>query len=122
MTITKIVCDICRQESKVEKVTVPILRKAYTFNEKTGKPTGISKEVHISEIEVCSSCKEKLTVISHWNTDLLKYKFIADDTEARWKGAGFGDYYCSICGSQKSEQTSYCPDCGARMAVSQNEI
>lgn len=37
--------------------------------------------------------------------------------EGRWKGAGLGDYYCSLCCSQYSggDEFNYCPDCGAKM-------
>ena len=35
--------------------------------------------------------------------------------EARWKGAGMGDYYCSLCQHQISERTKFCPNCGAKM-------
>lgn len=36
---------------------------------------------------------------------------------ARWKGAGLGDYYCSLCCSQYSggDEFNYCPNCGAKM-------
>lgn len=36
--------------------------------------------------------------------------------EGRWKGAGFGDYYCSLCQETVSgDEYSYCPHCGAFM-------
>lgn len=37
--------------------------------------------------------------------------------EARWKGAGMGDYYCSLCCATYSggDEFNYCPNCGARM-------
>lgn len=35
--------------------------------------------------------------------------------EARWKGAGLGDYYCSLCCEQISGQTEFCPNCHAYM-------
>lgn len=35
--------------------------------------------------------------------------------EARWKGAGMGDYYCSLCQYQMSGRTKFCPECGAKM-------
>ena len=35
---------------------------------------------------------------------------------ARWRGAGFGDYECSLCGfSVYGDQYHYCPNCGAKM-------
>lgn len=39
----------------------------------------------------------------------------------RWKGAGFGDYYCSRCnevysiGAEHVSEWNYCPSCGAKM-------
>lgn len=36
--------------------------------------------------------------------------------EARWKGAGFGDYYCSLCQEVVSgNELTECPYCGAKM-------
>lgn len=34
----------------------------------------------------------------------------------RWKGAGMGDYMCSLCNTIVSgNRYHYCPNCGARM-------
>ena len=34
----------------------------------------------------------------------------------RWKGAGMGDYYCSLCLETVNGNTyKYCPNCGAKM-------
>ena len=33
----------------------------------------------------------------------------------RWKGAGMGDYYCSLCQRLVNPRTNYCPHCGAKM-------
>ena len=36
--------------------------------------------------------------------------------QARWKGAGMGDYYCSLCRKTVSgNRLRYCPRCGAEM-------
>lgn len=37
--------------------------------------------------------------------------------EGRWKGAGLGDYYCSVCGHEVSgsNRSEECPECGATM-------
>jgi rubrerythrin len=37
--------------------------------------------------------------------------------DGRWKGAGLGDYYCSLCCSTYSggDEYNYCPNCGANM-------
>ena len=35
---------------------------------------------------------------------------------ARWKGAGMGGYYCSLCQEIVSgNEFKYCPNCGAKM-------
>ena len=36
--------------------------------------------------------------------------------QARWKGAGMGDYYCSLCCKTVSgNRLRHCPACGAEM-------
>lgn len=36
--------------------------------------------------------------------------------QAHWKGAGMGDYYCSLCLETVSGNNfKYCPYCGAKM-------
>ena len=35
--------------------------------------------------------------------------------EGRWKGAGFGDYRCSLCDEVVSGKLEYCPCCHAYM-------
>lgn len=36
--------------------------------------------------------------------------------EARWKGAGMGDYYCSLCQETVTgNELIECPHCGAKM-------
>ena len=36
--------------------------------------------------------------------------------QARWKGAGMGDYYCSMCCETASgNRDRHCPACGAEM-------
>ena len=36
--------------------------------------------------------------------------------QARWKGAGMGDYYCSLCCETVSgNRNRHCPYCGATM-------
>ena len=38
----------------------------------------------------------------------------------RWKGAGMGDYMCSLCATVVSgNRYNYCPNCGARMDESE---
>ena len=41
---------------------------------------------------------------------------IAEKRQARWKGAGMGDYMCSLCNMVVSgNRYHYCPNCGALM-------
>ena len=61
-----------------------------------------------------SALKEDISVLKDRyqnNTNYLVRR------EGRWKGAGFGDYYCSLCCSEYSgaEEYNYCPNCGAKM-------
>lgn len=35
--------------------------------------------------------------------------------EARWKGAGLGDYYCSLCCEVGDVRKQRCPNCHAQM-------
>ena len=35
--------------------------------------------------------------------------------EARWKGAGMGDYYCSLCCEYGDHRNQRCPHCNALM-------
>ena len=35
--------------------------------------------------------------------------------EARWKGAGMGDYYCSLCCEVGDIRAQRCPKCNALM-------
>ena len=37
----------------------------------------------------------------------VKFRLSADDTANRWK--------CSVCKSERHEETDYCPNCGAKM-------
>ena len=41
----------------------------------------------------------------------------AEPKHGRWKGAGMGDYMCSLCAEVVSgNRWHYCPNCGAQMA------
>lgn len=46
---------------------------------------------------------------------ILALKGSTETREARWKGAGMGDYYCSLCQHTMSGRTKFCPECGAKM-------
>lgn len=61
----------------------------------------------VCEIYSCSLCK----AIQIYEKGYRKQK------EGRWKGAGLGDYYCSICQTTFSggDEYNFCPHCGAKM-------
>lgn len=40
---------------------------------------------------------------------------VVERKRGRWKGAGMGDYYCSICQRLMNPRTNFCPNCGADM-------
>ena len=46
---------------------------------------------------------------------LLASKGYVKQRKARWKGAGMGDYYCSLCQEEIGGQRKFCPNCGAKM-------
>lgn len=48
-------------------------------------------------------------------TSLIENLLHPAEREARWKGAGLGDYYCSLCQHTISGRTKFCPECGAKM-------
>ena len=72
----------------------------------------------------CEECQNVATQ----NKDKCKAKVYAERAyragyrrlrEARWKGAGMGDYSCSLCNATYSggNEYNFCPDCGAWMGV-----
>jgi hypothetical protein len=50
-------------------------------------------------------------------TPVMEISEMFKGKEASWKGAGMGDYICSLCWevSPSSNELKYCPHCGARM-------
>lgn len=46
---------------------------------------------------------------------------VAEVKRGRWKGAGMGDYNCSLCGHLQSGKTPYCPNCGSRMDIKSSQ-
>lgn len=47
--------------------------------------------------------------------DALALKGYVKQNMARWKGAGSGYYYCSLCQEEIFGQRKFCPNCGAKM-------
>ena len=60
-----------------------------------------------------AECRERL--------ERLPAADVVECKHARWKGAGLGDYYCSLCnetysiGAERVKDWYFCPSCGARM-------
>lgn len=52
---------------------------------------------------------------------------VVEVRHGRWKGAGLGDYYCSLCnetysiGAERVKNWNNCPNCGAKMDGGQDE-
>ena len=42
--------------------------------------------------------------------------------KARWKGAGMGDYYCSLCCEYSNVRERECPNCHAQMYTDEEWI
>ena len=53
---------------------------------------------------------------------------VVECKHARWKGAGLGDYYCSLCnetysiGAERVKNWNNCPNCGAKMDGGQDDV
>lgn len=53
--------------------------------------------------------------------DAIPAADVVERKSARWKGAGLGDYYCSLCnetysiGAERVNDWHFCPNCGADM-------
>jgi hypothetical protein len=67
----------------------------------------------------CNIEADALTLI---NSQEQRIKELTEENEGlrakgRWKGAGMGDYYCSVCCNQYSggNEYNFCPNCGAKM-------
>lgn len=69
------------------------------------------------------SCKEhcnlpsgKVCVRCETLADCLLANGVTVQKHGRWKGAGMGDYRCSLCSEVVSGNNhNYCPNCGAIM-------
>ena len=70
--------------------------------------------------EVCKYGENRSNGMYCTGEKCKQYKPTADVVEVRkgrWKGAGMGDYYCSLCCNTYSggDEFNYCPNCGAKM-------
>lgn len=60
--------------------------------------------------------------VSDEDINTLATADVVEVEKARWKGAGMGEYYCSLCniGIRQYVGQPYCSECGAKMEA-QNE-
>lgn len=72
MKITKILCDVCLEEREVKPIACPVFVR--TFDLATKK---CIKSVRIKNIEICSSCLERATVLMQ-DEGSDKYVFTCD--------------------------------------------
>lgn len=77
----------------------------------------LEPEVRIAEATpraTCDTCTDK----GHCPEYRAGALCVADRGHGRWKGAGMGDYSCSVCGEVVSGcELSECPACHAEMEV-----
>lgn len=59
-TITKEICDLCKQEVPTQKHTIPVYR---TFDSEEGKLYYSSKQFHDETLDLCEECLEKITLV-----------------------------------------------------------
>jgi rubrerythrin len=67
----------------------------------------------------CTECSynDRFNCKPMYDAELLYEAGYRKQSEARWKGAWLGDYYCSLCNATYSggNEYNFCPNCGARM-------
>ena len=71
----------------------------------------------------CDACSDTGDAgVSSLKEDVSKCKHFKNKKDftivgsARWKGAGMGDYYCSLCQEVVTgNEFKFCPHCGAKM-------
>ena len=84
------------------------------------------KEIENMAVELseggCTDCEEcsyddRFNCKLLYEAELLYKVGYRKQKEGRWKGAGMGDYYCSLCNTTYSggDEYNYCPNCGAKM-------
>lgn len=106
-------CDICNKEITTRRDILKRITLPYEFS---------CKAFQNKEFDICTECHQSLNlIITQMKLDFVNTNglMIKEDKkrEGRWKGAGLGDYACSLCGGQYSgaDHFKYCPDCGAKM-------
>lgn len=62
------------------------------------------------------NCEKCITITTSTTTTNPEKIENCGTKRGRWKGAGMGDYMCSLCNMVVSgNRYHYCPNCGARM-------
>ena len=68
----------------------------------------------IKPMDFPSTEMDGLDVVQYLNT--LPAVDAVEVVHGRWKGAGMGDYFCSLCSEVVSgNEHNFCPNCGAKM-------
>ena len=102
-------CDKCKKQIEGRRDIRSPIELPYAY---------VCKAYQKKDFDLCDKCRQKL------NEDVIQAKmhFIngtknSEKRKARWKGAGLGDYYCSLCNETYSggDTFKYCPNCGAQM-------
>lgn len=88
--------------SVIREITVKCGKCEYYKDGSCLKPIDIGCNINEDILNECDAL---------YNANYCKKK------EGRWKGAGMGDYYCSLCNTTYSsgDEYNYCPNCGAKM-------
>lgn len=79
-----------------------------------------SNEAFEMIIEFAGQAETKSAYAAVWKAGKAIQKMPAVDAvevvHGRWKGAGMGDYFCSLCSEVVSgNEHNFCPNCGAKM-------
>ena len=87
----------------------------------------MATEKRLIDANAFAECLERMTKTAYPNLfpglleaiDYVKDFPTVDAVEVvhgRWKGAGMGDYFCSLCSEVVSgNEHNFCPNCGAKM-------
>ena len=108
-------CDICNKQITSRRDIFKQISLPYEYS---------CKAYQNKNFDVCSECQIALnnilveTKLEFVQTNgLMLNDNSKNKREARWKGAGLGDYSCSLCCETYSggDSFNYCPNCGAKM-------
>lgn len=75
-TITKEICDLCKEEVPTEKYTIPVYR---TFDSTEGKLFYSSKHFSNATLDLCDSCIDKITMVHSVGVQCEEYELKDDE-------------------------------------------